>query len=138
MAMLGVLLFFYLQEAIKKTVMLILVFRVCCLLLSLFLLCILFSLSLCLFCSGFRVYLCRLGSVITSGFSVLPSLPWVLFVWVFPPCFQCSPLVHFFPQFFFLPSAPRFCHPCSSFSAPPMHGLSLDFIAREECHFFKP
>jgi len=38
--------FFYLQEAIKKTVMLMLVFWVCCLLLSLFLLCILFSLSL--------------------------------------------------------------------------------------------
>ena len=44
MAMLGF--FFYLQEAIKKTVMLMLVFWVCCLLLSLFLLCILFSLSL--------------------------------------------------------------------------------------------
>jgi len=38
--------FFYLQEAIKKTVMLMLVFWVCCLLFSLFLLCILFPLSL--------------------------------------------------------------------------------------------
>ncbi|KAJ6885969.1 hypothetical protein NC651_026587 [Populus alba x Populus x berolinensis] len=83
--------------------------------------------------------------------------------WVFPMGFACVLLVHFSPpfspQFFFPFSSPGFVSPLLfvtlffvSFSPlvflcsfplgfvflPRMHGLSLAFIAREECRFFKP
>jgi len=88
--------FFYLQEAIKKTVMLMLVFWICCLLLSLFLLCILFSLSL---FSSFFFFA-------SPGFFVLSPCMLPLFflcsaLWIFVLCRSWL-------FFFFFLSAPQF------------------------------